>query len=257
MTIADPQSFNRYAYCDNDPVNKVDLAGLYPADIGFYQTDDPSAANPDWEAQKRKQTQQEPPPKVVMPPAPTVVKRTPVELPPPTGPTGPPPDPNAPTGPVVDETGEPPPPAPQTKPGLVLDAEFKQNEGEVVSSPVRIEGIFIPGLPQRCTANFTFNGQVTTVSNQELKTLDLNYSISVAGTQVASGTVSNAGVINFSMPLGPATGPMGPVGCQGTPPPPSGPINASITYSKNNKPITTVPFEWRLETGLTRINPRK
>lgn len=28
MTTADPQSFNRYTYCDNDPVNKTDALGL-------------------------------------------------------------------------------------------------------------------------------------------------------------------------------------------------------------------------------------
>jgi RHS repeat-associated protein len=58
MSIADPQSFNRYAYCDNDPVNHVDLVGLSLADIGVYQTEDPSEANSDWEDQKRKQVKQ-------------------------------------------------------------------------------------------------------------------------------------------------------------------------------------------------------
>ena len=44
MSTADPQSFNRYAYCSNDPVNHVDLAGLSLADIGVYQTEDSAAA---------------------------------------------------------------------------------------------------------------------------------------------------------------------------------------------------------------------
>jgi hypothetical protein len=38
MTIASPQSFNRYSYVNNDPVNKVDLLGLMLSDIGVYQT---------------------------------------------------------------------------------------------------------------------------------------------------------------------------------------------------------------------------
>jgi RHS repeat-associated protein len=38
MEIADPQSFNRYSYVQNDPVNKVDLLGLMLSDIGIYQT---------------------------------------------------------------------------------------------------------------------------------------------------------------------------------------------------------------------------
>ena len=44
MTIADPQSFNRYTYVNNDPVNCVDPTGLSLADMGVLQTDDPKAA---------------------------------------------------------------------------------------------------------------------------------------------------------------------------------------------------------------------
>jgi RHS repeat-associated protein len=44
MTIADPQSFNRYTYVNNDPVNKVDRTGLRLSDIGIVQTDDPEYA---------------------------------------------------------------------------------------------------------------------------------------------------------------------------------------------------------------------
>ncbi|MEO7507142.1 MAG: RHS repeat-associated core domain-containing protein, partial [Pyrinomonadaceae bacterium] len=32
MTTANPQSFNRYVYSDNDPLNKVDPSGLVPND---------------------------------------------------------------------------------------------------------------------------------------------------------------------------------------------------------------------------------
>ena len=39
MTVADPQSFNRYTYVNNDPVNKVDPSGLLLSDIGVYQYD--------------------------------------------------------------------------------------------------------------------------------------------------------------------------------------------------------------------------
>jgi RHS repeat-associated protein len=38
MTIADPQTFNRYSYVNNDPVNQVDASGLMPrtgADVGW------------------------------------------------------------------------------------------------------------------------------------------------------------------------------------------------------------------------------
>ena len=38
MTLTEPQSFNRYTYVNNDPVNKVDPTGLALADIGVYQT---------------------------------------------------------------------------------------------------------------------------------------------------------------------------------------------------------------------------
>ena len=39
MNISDPQSFNRYVYVNNDPMNCVDPTGLMLADIGVYQTD--------------------------------------------------------------------------------------------------------------------------------------------------------------------------------------------------------------------------
>lgn len=45
MSSADPQSFNRYVYCDNDPVNHVDLSGLALSDIGVYQTDNPAVVD--------------------------------------------------------------------------------------------------------------------------------------------------------------------------------------------------------------------
>lgn len=41
MTLAEPQSFNRYTYVNNDPVNKVDPLGLALSDIGVYQTTNP------------------------------------------------------------------------------------------------------------------------------------------------------------------------------------------------------------------------
>ena len=44
MTVADPQSFNRYTYVNNDPVNKVDPLGLMLSDIGVYQTYNPQDA---------------------------------------------------------------------------------------------------------------------------------------------------------------------------------------------------------------------
>lgn len=45
MTIAAPQSFNRYSYVENDPVNKVDPLGLALADIGVVQTDNAAEAH--------------------------------------------------------------------------------------------------------------------------------------------------------------------------------------------------------------------
>lgn len=44
MIATSPQSFNRYAYVNNDPVNKVDPTGLMLADIGVVQTDNPAVA---------------------------------------------------------------------------------------------------------------------------------------------------------------------------------------------------------------------
>jgi RHS repeat-associated protein len=41
MAIADPQSFNRYTYVNNNPVNAVDPLGLMLQDIGVYQTTNP------------------------------------------------------------------------------------------------------------------------------------------------------------------------------------------------------------------------
>lgn len=44
MSVSDPQSFNRYSYVNNDPINHVDLLGLQLSDIGIYQTDNPRVA---------------------------------------------------------------------------------------------------------------------------------------------------------------------------------------------------------------------
>jgi RHS repeat-associated protein len=44
MQLASPQSFNRYTYVNNDPVNHVDLTGLMLSDIGVYQTNDAGQA---------------------------------------------------------------------------------------------------------------------------------------------------------------------------------------------------------------------
>ncbi|HKV37219.1 MAG TPA: RHS repeat-associated core domain-containing protein [Pyrinomonadaceae bacterium] len=45
MTLTDPQTFNRYSYVNNDPLNHVDPAGLALADIGVYQTSNPAVAS--------------------------------------------------------------------------------------------------------------------------------------------------------------------------------------------------------------------
>lgn len=44
LELANPQTFNRYAYVANDPANKVDPLGLMLSDIGIVQTDDALAA---------------------------------------------------------------------------------------------------------------------------------------------------------------------------------------------------------------------
>jgi RHS repeat-associated protein len=44
MTPESPQSFNRYVYVNNDPINKVDPTGLMLSDIGVYQINDPEEA---------------------------------------------------------------------------------------------------------------------------------------------------------------------------------------------------------------------
>ena len=44
MSVASPQSFNRYSYVENNPVNSVDPLGLALSDIGVVQTDDPATA---------------------------------------------------------------------------------------------------------------------------------------------------------------------------------------------------------------------
>jgi RHS repeat-associated protein len=45
MELATPQSFNRYVYVNNDPVNHIDPTGLSLADIGVLQTNDAREAN--------------------------------------------------------------------------------------------------------------------------------------------------------------------------------------------------------------------
>jgi RHS repeat-associated protein len=51
MSVSDPQSFNRYTYVNNDPVNLIDPLGLMLSDIGVVQTDDPEYA---WTLQRNK-----------------------------------------------------------------------------------------------------------------------------------------------------------------------------------------------------------
>jgi hypothetical protein len=45
MELSSPQTFNRYVYCNNDPVNKIDPTGLMLSDIGVYQTGNPGVAH--------------------------------------------------------------------------------------------------------------------------------------------------------------------------------------------------------------------
>ncbi|HEX7314023.1 MAG TPA: RHS repeat-associated core domain-containing protein, partial [Pyrinomonadaceae bacterium] len=45
MDPGSPQSFNRYTYCNNDPVNKVDPAGLMLIDIGVVQVNSAGEAS--------------------------------------------------------------------------------------------------------------------------------------------------------------------------------------------------------------------
>jgi len=44
MSVASPQSFNRYSYVNNDPVNSVDPTGLALSDIGVCQTENAAEA---------------------------------------------------------------------------------------------------------------------------------------------------------------------------------------------------------------------
>lgn len=69
MTVDDPQSFNRYTYVNNDPVNLTDPTGLMLSDIGVYQTTNPECARlveraedrgvQNWMAQQREQQRQQ------------------------------------------------------------------------------------------------------------------------------------------------------------------------------------------------------
>jgi RHS repeat-associated protein len=44
-SVANPQSFNRYSYVENTPLNAVDPRGTMLSDIGVYQTENPEVAN--------------------------------------------------------------------------------------------------------------------------------------------------------------------------------------------------------------------
>lgn len=44
MLVEDPQSFNRYSYVNNDPINHADPSGLMLSDIGVLQTENPAEA---------------------------------------------------------------------------------------------------------------------------------------------------------------------------------------------------------------------
>ncbi len=43
--VTNPQSFNRYSYVENDPINHNDPTGMALSDIGVYQTGNPEVAN--------------------------------------------------------------------------------------------------------------------------------------------------------------------------------------------------------------------
>lgn len=70
MSATSPQSFNRYSYVNNDPVNLVDPTGLMLSDIGVYQTQNPEVARKieraedqgvkNWVAQQQAQKQPKP-----------------------------------------------------------------------------------------------------------------------------------------------------------------------------------------------------
>jgi len=128
MTVADPQSFNRYSYVNNDPVNQVDPSGLMLSDIGIVQTEDEQyartlqgASDADFQRSVNADYQkgQRQPHRKTNPPIPKTIKPKMGSVPPPLPLGGP-----LATRPKVDvfEIGLPPPP-PSSKPipaGLVV-----------------------------------------------------------------------------------------------------------------------------------------